>query len=628
MGRSPPWTVPLQFGYERLGREPRPSARGARADARLQARQARGGTGRCHGIQALVQREPLRPAAVGARRDRRRRGHRQPVPGHGRDRPDRSGSRAHSTCPPSASRRAPARSRSWPRSSTRRATRATRSSSHGARSRRTRSSRSSPEPSRSWSASTSRPATGSTRCSRPSPAARASSSSAPPTTRPARACTRPSSRPSSTRCRATSSSWSTRPTSSSSATPRRSAGSRSGATAPTSSCCAPSPRRTASPASGWGMPSPTLPVAAALRKTATPFGVNSVAQAAAIASLDAFDELAERVESLVAERDRVVRALADQGWKLPQSDANFVWFPLGSRLDRVLAGVRRGRSDGAPVRRRRRARHDRRGRGQLAARRGRRSASARADRGDNGGEPRTGRGGFAWSEVGMGTVRDGLASRWLSGRRGAARCPAGRALAVPRRRGRCRPRTASTARILSRQWEWSWGRVRETGLEGVELRDVWNPVALVILVALLVASLAGVAVWASRRPAWGQVAGLVTIGLLTGRVLTTVAARVGRSLGEVDQGGSGLMVRTRDDDGGLAGVSRCSGAARGPRAHGRRGDGREAYGVRGRRGREADTEPGPRADARRGGVGDAPALRPAGEHLSGPIIELAEEQGG
>jgi histidinol-phosphate aminotransferase len=72
------------------------------------------------------------------------------------------------------------------------------------------------------------------------------------------------------------------------------------------------------------------PVAAALRKTATPFGVNSIAQVAAIASLDAFDELSERVDSLVAERDRVVQALADQGWKLPRSDANFVWFPLGT----------------------------------------------------------------------------------------------------------------------------------------------------------------------------------------------------------------------------------------------------------------------------------------------------------
>ncbi len=72
------------------------------------------------------------------------------------------------------------------------------------------------------------------------------------------------------------------------------------------------------------------PVAAALRKTATPFGVNSIAHVAAIASLDAIDELTERVDSLVAERERVVQSLADQGWKLPRCDANFVWFPLGA----------------------------------------------------------------------------------------------------------------------------------------------------------------------------------------------------------------------------------------------------------------------------------------------------------
>lgn len=70
-------------------------------------------------------------------------------------------------------------------------------------------------------------------------------------------------------------------------------------------------------------------VAAALRKTATPFGVNSIAQAAAIASLDAVDELEARVDALVEERERVAEGLADQGWKLPDSDANFVWFPLG-----------------------------------------------------------------------------------------------------------------------------------------------------------------------------------------------------------------------------------------------------------------------------------------------------------
>ena len=72
-------------------------------------------------------------------------------------------------------------------------------------------------------------------------------------------------------------------------------------------------------------------VAAALRKTATPFGVNSLAQAAAIASLDARDEMQERVDALVEERERVAEGLADQGWKLPPSDANFVWFPVGEQ---------------------------------------------------------------------------------------------------------------------------------------------------------------------------------------------------------------------------------------------------------------------------------------------------------
>jgi histidinol-phosphate aminotransferase len=73
------------------------------------------------------------------------------------------------------------------------------------------------------------------------------------------------------------------------------------------------------------------PIAAALRKTAVPFGVNSLAQAAAVASLGAFDELKERVDAIVAERTRVVEALRMQGWFIPETQANFVWFPLGER---------------------------------------------------------------------------------------------------------------------------------------------------------------------------------------------------------------------------------------------------------------------------------------------------------
>jgi histidinol-phosphate aminotransferase len=72
-------------------------------------------------------------------------------------------------------------------------------------------------------------------------------------------------------------------------------------------------------------------VATAVRACALPFGVSSVAQAAAIASLAAEAELLDRVEALTQERGRVVAALADQGWQLPEAQGNFVWFALGDR---------------------------------------------------------------------------------------------------------------------------------------------------------------------------------------------------------------------------------------------------------------------------------------------------------
>ncbi|MDF3300872.1 histidinol-phosphate transaminase [Streptomyces tropicalis] len=73
------------------------------------------------------------------------------------------------------------------------------------------------------------------------------------------------------------------------------------------------------------------PVAAALRKTAVPFGVSQLAQDAAVASLRAEDELIGRVGSLVCERNRVVDALRSQGWTVPETHANFVWLRLGER---------------------------------------------------------------------------------------------------------------------------------------------------------------------------------------------------------------------------------------------------------------------------------------------------------
>jgi histidinol-phosphate aminotransferase len=73
------------------------------------------------------------------------------------------------------------------------------------------------------------------------------------------------------------------------------------------------------------------PVAEAIRKTMLPFTVNAIAQAAAVASLNAEDELLERVETIVKERDRVREALRSEGWTVPATEANFVWLRLGDQ---------------------------------------------------------------------------------------------------------------------------------------------------------------------------------------------------------------------------------------------------------------------------------------------------------
>ncbi|WP_043265264.1 histidinol-phosphate transaminase [Streptomyces sp. CT34] len=89
------------------------------------------------------------------------------------------------------------------------------------------------------------------------------------------------------------------------------------------------------------------PVAAALRKTAVPFGVSQLAQDAAVASLRSEEALLERVEALVAERTRVYDGLVGQGWTVPESQANFVWLRLGDRTTDFAAACER---DGVVVR--------------------------------------------------------------------------------------------------------------------------------------------------------------------------------------------------------------------------------------------------------------------------------------
>jgi histidinol-phosphate aminotransferase len=74
-------------------------------------------------------------------------------------------------------------------------------------------------------------------------------------------------------------------------------------------------------------------VITALGKVYVPFTATSVSQAAAIASLEAADELLARTDVVVAERARVTATLREAGFEVPPSQANFVWLPLAERTD-------------------------------------------------------------------------------------------------------------------------------------------------------------------------------------------------------------------------------------------------------------------------------------------------------
>jgi histidinol-phosphate aminotransferase len=77
-------------------------------------------------------------------------------------------------------------------------------------------------------------------------------------------------------------------------------------------------------------------VITALGKVYVPFTATTVSQAAAIASVHAADELLARTDAVVAERRRVVAALAEMGYEFPPTQANFIWLPLaGHTLDFV-----------------------------------------------------------------------------------------------------------------------------------------------------------------------------------------------------------------------------------------------------------------------------------------------------
>jgi histidinol-phosphate aminotransferase len=70
-------------------------------------------------------------------------------------------------------------------------------------------------------------------------------------------------------------------------------------------------------------------VVRAVGKVITPFSTSAVAQAAALAALDATDEMRRRADLVLSERERVHTRLRKLSPEIPETQANFVWLPLG-----------------------------------------------------------------------------------------------------------------------------------------------------------------------------------------------------------------------------------------------------------------------------------------------------------
>lgn len=78
---------------------------------------------------------------------------------------------------------------------------------------------------------------------------------------------------------------------------------------------------------GWLVAAPGL--ADAVRKVVTPFSTNALAQAAALAALGADGEMRRRAGKVVTERERLTKAVRELVSDVPDSQANFVWLPIG-----------------------------------------------------------------------------------------------------------------------------------------------------------------------------------------------------------------------------------------------------------------------------------------------------------
>lgn len=76
-----------------------------------------------------------------------------------------------------------------------------------------------------------------------------------------------------------------------------------------------------------------------LDKVLLAFTVNGLAQAGALAALDSLDEIQPKLDVILAERQRVVDELTAAGWELPDTQANFVYIPMGDATEDAAAGL-------------------------------------------------------------------------------------------------------------------------------------------------------------------------------------------------------------------------------------------------------------------------------------------------
>ena len=80
-------------------------------------------------------------------------------------------------------------------------------------------------------------------------------------------------------------------------------------------------------------------VAESIGKTHVPFSVSMLAQAAAVAALASEDEVRARCAAVVAERERLTGAVRERGFDVADSQANFVWLPVGEQTAALAAAL-------------------------------------------------------------------------------------------------------------------------------------------------------------------------------------------------------------------------------------------------------------------------------------------------